>query len=148
MDEPTTPHLMESPPGAETLIDGRRYFYFGGTGYLGLAGHPEVIEAACDAVRRYGLHTATSRAGFGTNPATLAVERRVAEFFAVEAAFYFVSGYVGNHILVSALAGRCDAVWMDEAAHFSLREAALLTGRPVTRLKAWRRQRAPDNSRA
>lgn len=126
---------MQSPPGPETVIDGRRYLYFGGTSYLGLAGNGEVIEAACEAVRRYGLHTATSRAGFGTNPPTLEVERRAAEFFGQESAFYFVSGYVGNHILIEALAGRFDAVFIDEAAHYSLQEAARLSGLQVTRFQ-------------
>lgn len=125
--------VMQSPPGPETVIDGRRYLYFGGTSYLGLAGHPEVIEAACEAVRRYGLHTATSRSGFGNNPPTLEVERRGVEFFGQDAAFYFSSGYVGNHILVQALAGRFDAVLADEAAHYSLEEAARLSARPITR---------------
>ena len=44
-----TVHLMESPPGAECTIDGRSYLYFGGTSYLGLHGHPDVIAAACEA---------------------------------------------------------------------------------------------------
>jgi len=127
--------VMQSPPGPETVIDGQRYLYFGGTGYLGLAGHMEVIEAACEAVRRYGLHTATSRSGFGNNPPTLEVERRAAEFFGQEAAFYFSSGYVGNHILIQALAGRFDVVFADAAAHYSLEEAARLSGQPVTRFQ-------------
>src|SRR6267143_1345120 len=42
--------LMQSAPGAETILDGRRYLYFAGTGYLGLQGHPDVIRAAADAV--------------------------------------------------------------------------------------------------
>lgn len=130
-----TVRVMESAPGPETVIDGHRYLYFGGTSYLGLAGHPEVIEAACEAVRRYGLHTATSRAGFGNNPPTLEVERRAAEFFGQEAAFYFNSGYVTNHILVQALAGRFDAIFADDAAHYSLEEASRLSGQPVTRFQ-------------
>jgi 7-keto-8-aminopelargonate synthetase-like enzyme len=127
--------VMQSAPGPETVIDGRRYLYFGGTGYLGLAGHPEVLEAACEAVRRYGLHTATSRSGFGTSPPTLEVERRAAEFFGREAAFYFVSGYVGNHIVIQALAGRFETLFADEAAHYSLEEASRLSGRPIVRFR-------------
>ena len=46
--------IMQSPPGPETVIDGRRYLYFGGTGYLGLQGHPDVIRAACEAAEQYG----------------------------------------------------------------------------------------------
>ena len=32
--------LMQSAPGAETILDGRRYLYFAGTGYLGSAFGP------------------------------------------------------------------------------------------------------------
>ena len=39
MDLRPNPPLMEGPPGALTRVDGREYLYFGGTGYLGLAGH-------------------------------------------------------------------------------------------------------------
>lgn len=139
--EEESPPILHSPPGPEVIIDGRRYLYFGGTSYLGLAGHPEVIEAACEATRRYGIHTATSRAGFGNNPPTLAVERLAAEFFGVEDAFYFVSGYVGNHIVVQALSRGSDRVFLDEASHYSVREAARLTGAPV---RSFRHRDAED----
>ncbi len=126
---------MESAPGPWTLIDGRRYCYFAGTGYLGLAGEPEVIEAACQAVRRYGIHSATSRAGFGNNPLTLEVEHRAADLFGTEDAFYFSSGYAANHILIQALADRAEMLFVDEAAHYCLAEAARLPRRPVTKFK-------------
>jgi 8-amino-7-oxononanoate synthase len=132
---PSSVPVMQSPPGAETIIDGQRYLYFAGTGYLGLAGHPEVIEAACEATRRYGIHSATSRGGFGHIPLTLEVERRAAEFFGVDDAFYFITGYVANHILVQALAGRVDALFVDAAAHFCIEEAARLAGRPIARFR-------------
>jgi 7-keto-8-aminopelargonate synthetase-like enzyme len=122
---------MQSAPGAETLIDGRGYLYFGGTSYLGLAGRPEVIEAACEAVRQYGVHSATSRTGYGTNPPTAAVERLATEFFGKEEAFYYVSGYVGNHILIQAAAERFDVIFADELAHYCLSEAAKLPGKPI-----------------
>ena len=126
---------MDSAPGPMTVINGRRYCYFAGTGYLGLAGNAEVIEAACQAVRRYGVHSATSRAGFGHTPLTLEVERRAAAFFGTEDAFYFSSGYVANHILIQALASQAEAIFVDEAAHYCLAEAARLPGQPVTRFK-------------
>lgn len=123
--------IMQSAPGPETVIDGERYLYFAGTSYLGLAAHPEVIEAGCDAMRRYGVHTATTRSRFGTNPPVLEVERRAAEFFGTEDAFYFSSGYVANHIMVAALASDAEAVLVDEAAHYCVLEAARVAGLPV-----------------
>jgi 8-amino-7-oxononanoate synthase len=123
--------LMESAPGPETVIDGIRYLYFGGTSYLGLAGHPEVIEAGCAALRDFGVHSATSRARFGTTPPVLAVERRAAEYFGAQDAFYFGSGYMANHIMVAALAAEVEMVLVDESAHYCVREAARLAGVPV-----------------
>ena len=73
---PDQPPLMESPPGAHTVIDGRRYLYFAGTSYFALHSHPEVIEAGVLALRKHGVHSATSRAGFGTIAPVLEVERR------------------------------------------------------------------------
>lgn len=127
-----TPSLMESAPGPEVVIDGRRYLYFGGTSYLGLAAHPEVIEAGCAALRQFGVHTATTRAGFGTNPPVRAVERRAAEFFGTEDAFYFTSGFNANHILVPALIEEKRAVFVERSAHYCVHEAARLAGLPVT----------------
>jgi 8-amino-7-oxononanoate synthase len=131
MDARPNPPLMESPPGAVTRIDGGEFLYFGGTSYLGLSGRSEVIEAAQEALSRFGIHTATSRTGYGNSPLTLEVEHRAAEFFGMEDSFYYASGYVGNHILISALADRADVVLADEFAHYSLAEASRLPGLPV-----------------
>lgn len=128
---PPTYSMMHSAPGPETVIDGVPYLYFGGTGYLGLASHPEVIEAGCEALRRYGVHSATSRGRFGTTPPVLAVEERAAEFFGTEDAFFFGSGYAANHILVSATSADAHAVLLDESSHYCVGEAARLPGLPV-----------------
>jgi 7-keto-8-aminopelargonate synthetase-like enzyme len=132
---------MGSPPGAETILDGRRYLYFGGTGYFGLHGHPAVIRAGVRAFHKYGTHSATSRAGFGSNPSLLEVEARLREFFQEDDAAYFGSGYLGSLVLVQALADRYDAVFVDEDAHFCIRDAASSPGKPVFRF----RHRDPDD---
>jgi len=132
---------MESPPGAETVLDGRRYLYFGGTGYFGLHGHPAVIRAGVRAFQKYGTHSATSRAGFGSNPSLLEVEARLREFFREDDAVYFGSGYLGSLILAQALADRYDAVFVDEQAHFCIRDIAYSPRKPVF----WFRHRDPDD---
>lgn len=123
--------VMQSPPGPRTIIDGREYLYFGGTGYLGLQGHPEVIRAACEAMQRYGLGSATARTGFGTTPPVLEVEQHSARWFAAESALYFASGFLGSQILVTAALRGFDAMFVDQCAHYSLFDAARLSGRPV-----------------
>ncbi len=123
--------VMQSPPGAETVIDGRRYTYFVGTGYLGLQGRAEVIRAAAEAAEQYGIGSATSRAGFGDTPPLLEVERLAAKFFGSENSFYYVSGYLGNEIIVRMIASQVDAVFVDEGSHYCVVEAAHLIGKPV-----------------
>ena len=123
--------VMQSPPGPETVIDGRRYLYFVGTGYLGLQGHPEMIRAAADAAGEYGIGSATSRAGFGDTPPLLDVERLAAKFFGSQKAFYFVSGYLGNEILARLIRPHVDAVFVDRGSHYCVVEAAHLIGKPV-----------------
>lgn len=122
--------VMQSPPGPETVLDGRRYLYFAGTGYLGLQGNLEVIRAACEAAHRFGLGSATSRAGFGDTPPVLDVERQAARFFRADAAFYFATGYAGPQILAEFLRGQFDAVAVDEAAHYAVAGAARAAALP------------------
>jgi 8-amino-7-oxononanoate synthase len=127
--------IAESPPGPVVRIDGVEYLYFVGTSYLGLQGHPEVIRAACEAAQRYGIHSATSRAGFGNTPPTLSVERLAAEFFGCEASFCFPSGYAGNSILLRTVESGFDALFVDEHSHYCVFEAAAQSGRPLFRFR-------------
>lgn len=122
--------VMHSPPGPQVVLEGRRYLYFAGTAYLGLQGDARVIEAGCEAMRRYGVASATSRTGFGNTPPTLEVEQLAARLLGGEESFYFVSGYVGSAILLRAMAGRFDVALVDEASHYSVMEAAQVLGRP------------------
>jgi 7-keto-8-aminopelargonate synthetase-like enzyme len=121
--------MMESPPGALAMLNGRTYLYFAGTGYLGLQGRPAVVEAAAEAARRYGVHSATTRGGFGNTPVVDEVERRAAAFLGAEDALYLASGYAANFALAAALSDQVELVLIDEHAHDSLRESARMLAR-------------------
>lgn len=123
--------LMQSAPGAITTLDGREMLYFAGTGYLGLQGDPRVIEAACDAVRKYGLHTATSRPGFGENPVTREVEELAARFFGADESFYYATGYAGASILMQSVAAMFSTIFVDALSHFAVRDGAMLSQQQV-----------------
>jgi 8-amino-7-oxononanoate synthase len=125
------PFIMESAPGPETVINGRTYLYFGGTGYFALHGHPEVIQAGIDAFRRYGVQSGTSRAGFGNNPVLIGVERKAADYFGTEDSVYFVSGYLDNLIMAQGLADEYDVIFMDETSHYSVKDGVATTRKPV-----------------
>lgn len=133
--------VMESAPGPETVINGRRCLYFGGTGYFALHGHPEVIEAGIAAFRKFGCHSATSRTGFGNTPVQLELEKKIAGYFGTEDSIHFVSGYLDNLFLVQALKERIGAIFIDETAHFSIRDAVYSALKPVHTF----RHRDPDD---
>lgn len=128
---PINSFSMESAPGAETVINGRKCVYFGGTGYFGLHGHPSVIRAGMTAFRKFGTHSATTRLGFGNNPALLAVEKKLAEYFGKGDAVYFGSGYLSSLFLTQGLAGKYDIIFADELSHFSIKDALPAAGKPA-----------------
>jgi len=117
------PSVMESAPGPITVLNGRECLYFAGTGYLGLQANPEVLAAAAAGVQQYGVHSATTRTGFGNSPPLLEVERRAAVFMDSEHACYLVTGYASNFALTAAIRNEVEVALVDEAAHDCLREA-------------------------
>lgn len=123
--------MFESAPGPEVLVGGRRYVHFGGTGYLDLQRRPELAEAADRAMRRYGLHPATSRLGFGETPPLREAEAEAARFFHTEAAWLLPSGWLGAGVLLDVHRRPDDRLFIDRDAHFALWEAARITGRPI-----------------
>ena len=122
---------MDSAPGAETVINGRKYIYFGGTGYFGLHGNAEMIQVAIDAINKYGMHSATSRTMFGNNPVLLDAEKKLAGYFETEEALYYVSGYFNGLMMAQGLADQFDLAFVDETAHFSIKDGINSTRKPI-----------------
>ena len=77
---------LNREPGSATDIlsdSGQRYLgiNFASQDYLGLAGHPNVVEAAIDALRCFGPHSAGSPTLLGNTALSLQLERRSARRF-------------------------------------------------------------------
>ena len=121
-----TRRVLESPQGARVRVDGRDYVAFCSNDYLGLAGHPELIEAAQAGAARYGVGSGASHLVLGHSAAHHRLEERLAQFTGLPRALLFSSGYHANLAVVTALTGRGDAVFADRLNHASLNDAALL----------------------
>ncbi|MEN8153117.1 MAG: pyridoxal phosphate-dependent aminotransferase family protein [Acidobacteriota bacterium] len=126
-------YLMESAPGTETIINGKTYLYFGGTGYYQLHSHPEIINAGCEALKKYGLNSATTRGGYGTTKLLRDVEKNAARYFGTDDAAYIASGYLSNLAGIQALNiyKKIDAVFVDENAHYCNIDGANSILKPV-----------------
>jgi glycine C-acetyltransferase/8-amino-7-oxononanoate synthase len=127
----TVPFVMDSAPGAETVINGRKYVYFGGTGYFALHGNAEMIRTGIEAFGKYGMHSATTRSGFGNNPVLLDAEKKLAGYFGTEEALYYVSGYFNGLMMAQGLADQFDLAFVDDTAHFSVKDGIYSTRKPV-----------------
>ena len=122
-----TRRVLESPQGARVKVDGRDYVAFCSNDYLGLAAHPELIEAARAGATRYGVGAGASHLVLGHSAAHHALEERLAAFVGLPRALLFSAGYLANIGVVTALAGREDAVFADRLNHASLNDAVLLS---------------------
>ena len=118
--------VLASPQGARVTVDGREYVAYCSNDYLGLAAHPAVVAAAREGADRYGVGAGASHLVLGHGAAHHALEERLAAFVELPRALLFSSGYLANIGIVTALAGRGDAVFADRLNHASLNDAALL----------------------
>jgi glycine C-acetyltransferase len=88
--------------------------------YLGLADHPEVIEAAHQGLRDYGAGTASVRFICGTLGAHRKVEQTIARFSGTEASLTYVSAWNANEALIPTAAAPEDVLISDELNHASI----------------------------
>ena len=88
--------------------------------YLGLARHPEVLQAAHDAIDTFGPGVGASRLVGGERSTHRVLERSLADFFGVGDVLALISGYLTNVTLINHLLGPRDLILIDELAHNSI----------------------------
>ncbi|HOZ38477.1 MAG TPA: glycine C-acetyltransferase [Anaerolineaceae bacterium] len=124
---------MDSPQGASVVINGKRVLNFCANNYLGLANHPRLVEAATQAMQKYGVGPGAVRSIAGTMSLHLELEKRMAAFKHVEAAVTFQSGFTANGATIPALVGKEDAIFSDELNHASIIDGSRLSGAKIIR---------------
>ena len=95
--------------------------------YLGLANHPEVVEAGIEGLRRYGAGTASVRFICGTFAPHESLERTIAEMLGVEAAYTFVSCWTATEALFPTLCEAGDMIISDSLNHACIIDSIRLT---------------------
>jgi 8-amino-7-oxononanoate synthase len=118
---------FDGPPEPEVAHQGRRYVLFASNNYLGLAADVRVLNAASDALRRFGASTTASRLISGSTPLHRELEAELAAWKGTEAAILFSSGYLANLGTIGALAGPGDVIFCDRLNHASIIDAAFLS---------------------
>ncbi|MGE8362222.1 8-amino-7-oxononanoate synthase [Pseudomonas sp.] len=125
--------LLASPQGPRVVVDGRELLAFCSNDYLGLANHPQVIEAWQAGARRWGVGGGASHLVVGHSTPHHELEEALAEFTGRPRALLFSTGYMANLGAVTALVGQGDTVLEDRLNHASLLDAGLLSGARFSR---------------
>jgi len=125
----------ERAAGAGVLRGGRSLVSFSCNDYLGLSHDPRVIEAAAEALARYGAGAGASRLVTGNHPPLLVLEERLSAHKGSEAALVFGSGYLANLGIVSGLMGPGDLILLDALDHSCLFAGAKLSGADTVRFR-------------
>jgi 8-amino-7-oxononanoate synthase len=147
--------VLESPQHTHVSIGGREHLAFCSNDYLGLADHPQLVSAACEGARKYGVGSGASHLISGHSSAHHALEEALARFTGLPRALLFSTGYMANVGAVTALLGHGDAIFCDKLNHASLNDAALLSRAKFSRyshcphldLAALERQLAASHAR-
>ncbi|HET7648953.1 MAG TPA: glycine C-acetyltransferase [Gaiellaceae bacterium] len=113
--------VMTTPQGAHVDVDGRgELLNLCANNYLGLASHPAMVEAAHEALDRWGYGMASVRFICGTQALHRELEERLSSFLGTDDTILFSSCFDANGGLFEALLDEQDAVISDQLNHASI----------------------------
>ena len=118
---------VQSPQGPRIQIDGRDYLAFASNDYLGLASHPQVIEALQQGAQRWGVGGGAAHLVTGHMQPHAELAQALADWTGREAALLFGSGYQANLAVLTALLQSGDCLLHDRLNHASLLDGGRLS---------------------
>ena len=120
-------HTLGSATGPSIQLAGRTVILLASNDYLGLATHPDVIQAAVQATLQYGTGAGAARLVCGTLPPHTDLEQALATFKQTPSALVYGSGYLANLGVIPSLITRGGQIFADRLCHASLIDGARLS---------------------
>jgi 8-amino-7-oxononanoate synthase len=108
------------------ICNGRRTILLGTYNYMGMTFDPDVIAAGKTALDEFGSGTTGSRVLNGTYVGHKAVEDALKDFYAMDHAMVFSTGYQANLGIISTMAGKDDYIILDIDSHASIYDGCAL----------------------
>lgn len=113
--------IITSSQGAEiTLNTGETVLNFCANNYLGLSSHPDVIQAAKDAMDTHGFGMSSVRFICGTQDIHKELEQKIADFYQTEDTILYAAAFDANGGVFEPLLGAEDAIISDSLNHASI----------------------------
>jgi glycine C-acetyltransferase len=126
--------IITSPQGAVIKIStGQEVINFCANNYLGLSSHPEVIQAAKDAMDTHGFGMSSVRFICGTQDIHKELEQKIAKFYGTEDTILYAAAFDANGGVFEPLLGPEDAIISD-----SLNHASIIDGVRLCKAKRYR----------
>ena len=119
--------LLQSPQQAQVEVGGSSVLVLCANNYLGLANHPAVVEAARNALERWGYGLASVRFICGSQSIHKQLEAKLSEFLGTEDTILYSSCFDANGGLFETLLEQEDAVISDELNHASIFDGVRLS---------------------
>lgn len=113
--------IITSPQGAEiTISTGEKVLNFCSNNYLGLSSHPEVVQAAKDALDSHGFGMSSVRFICGTQDIHKKLEQKIANFYGTEDTILYAAAFDANGGVFEPLLGEEDCIISDSLNHASI----------------------------
>lgn len=113
--------IIVSPQGAEIKIStGETVLNFCANNYLGLSSHPEVVQAAKDALDTHGFGMSSVRFICGTQDIHKELEAKIASFYGTEDTILYAAAFDANGGVFEPLLGAEDCIISDSLNHASI----------------------------
>jgi 8-amino-7-oxononanoate synthase len=133
--EPFGAVTEEMLSATEGVVQGRSVILAGTNNYLGLSFDQRCIKAAQDAADRWGTGTTGSRLANGSFAEHQALEQEIAQFYGVDHAIVFSTGYSATMGMCATLAGPGDVILLDADSHASIYAGVKQSGADIIRFK-------------
>jgi len=134
-DDPFSVRMDQVLSQTVAIIDGRETILCGTNNYMGMTFNPEAIQAAHDAIDRFGTGTTGSRVLNGTYSGHTELEATLRDFYGTKHAMVFSTGYLANLGVLATLPGRKDFIVMDADSHASIYDGCAQGRATVLRFK-------------
>lgn len=113
--------IITSPQGANVKVStGEDVVIMCANNYLGLSSHPDVIQAAKDALDTHGFGMSSVRFICGTQDIHKTLEKKIAEFYGTEDTILYAAAFDANGGVFEPLFTEEDAIISDELNHASI----------------------------
>jgi 7-keto-8-aminopelargonate synthetase-like enzyme len=119
----------------EAIIKGKKTILLGTYNYMGMTFDPEVVAAGKRALDEFGSGTTGSRVLNGTYQGHRECEEALKEFYGMDHAIVFSTGYQANLGMISTLAGKGEYIILDADSHASIYDGCWLGNAEIVRFR-------------